>query len=162
MAKQAVSKTNAMRILEKENYPFSVHTYTVTDGNVDGMNVAKKVGKPPELLYKTLVTVGASREHYVFVLCVTDELDLKKAAAAVGEKSVSMIPVAQINAVTGYIRGGCSPIGIKKKFVTVISEDAVLRDTVFVSGGKIGIQIEIAPDDLLKAADAVYADIVFD
>ena len=162
MAKQAVPKTNAMRILDKEKISYTVHTYDHSDGMIDGMSVAKKVGKPPEQLYKTLVTVGASREHYVFVLCVAHELDLKKAAAAVGEKSVAMIPVAEINAVTGYIRGGCSPIGMKKKFVTVISEDAALLDSMIVSGGKIGVQIELAPEDLCKAADAVYSDIVFD
>ncbi len=161
MAKEAINKTNAMRILEKENIAFSVHTYDNNDGKIDGMSVAKKVGKDPELLYKTLVTVGASKNYYVFVLCVTDELDLKKAAASVGEKSVAMIPVAQINAVTGYIRGGCSPVGMKKKYKTVISEDIILRDTVCVSGGKIGIQLEIAPEDLCRAADATYADIVF-
>ena len=161
MAKEAINKTNAMRILEKENIAFSVHTYDNDDGKIDGMSVAKKVGKDPELLYKTLVTVGASKNYYVFVLCVTDELDLKKAAASVGEKSVAMIPVAQINAVTGYIRGGCSPVGMKKKYKTVISEDIILRDTVCVSGGKIGIQLELSPEDLCRAADAVYADIVF-
>lgn len=162
MAKQAVPKTNAMRILDKEKISYIVHTYDHSDGLIDGMSVARKVGRPPEQLYKTLVTVGASREHYVFVLCVAEELDLKKAAAAVGEKSVAMIPVAQINAVTGYIRGGCSPVGMKKKFVTVVSEEAMLEEKIIVSGGKIGVQIELSPDDLLKAADAVYGDIVFD
>lgn len=161
MAKQAVPKTNAMRILDKEKISYIVHTYDASDGQIDGMSVAKKVGRPPEQLYKTLVTVGASREHYVFVLCVSEELDLKKAAAAVGEKSVAMIPVAQINAVTGYIRGGCSPVGMKKKFTTVISKEAALQDRIIVSGGKIGVQIEIAPEQLRKAADASYGDIVF-
>ncbi len=162
MAKQAILKTNAMRILETAGVPYQVHTYEATDGQVDGLTVAKKVNMPPEMLYKTLVTVGASKEHYVFVLCVTDELNLKKAAAAVGEKSIAMIPVAQINALTGYVRGGCSPFGMKKKFKTVVSEDVILRDTVCVSGGKIGIQVEITPEDLMKAADAVYGDIIFD
>ncbi len=161
MAKPQIPKTNAMRILETANVPYRVHTYENNDGKIDGMSVAAKVGMPPEMLYKTLVTVGASREHYVFVLCVDSELDLKKAAAAVGEKSVAMIPVAQINALTGYIRGGCSPFGMKKKFKTVVDEMAMLQDTVLVSGGKIGIQIEIAPDDLVKAAEAEYHDIVF-
>lgn len=161
MAKEANVKTNAMRILERENVPFVMHTYDGSDGKIDGLSVAKKVGKDPEMLFKTLVTVGASKNYYVFVLCVADELNLKKAAASVGEKSVAMIPVAQINAVTGYIRGGCSPIGMKKKYKTVISEEAILRDTIYVSGGKIGLQIELTPDDLCKAADAVYADIVF-
>ncbi len=161
MAKPQIPKTNAMRILETANIPYTVHTYENNDGKIDGISVASKVGLPPEKLYKTLVTVGASREHYVFVLCVDSELDLKKAAASVGEKSVAMIPVAQINAVTGYIRGGCSPFGMKKKFITVVDEMASLQDTVLVSGGKIGIQIELAPDDLIKAAAASYHDIVF-
>ncbi len=161
MAKAQIPKTNAMRILETANIPYRVHTYDNNDGKIDGMSVAAKVGRPPEQLYKTLVTVGASKEHYVFVLCVDSELDLKKAAASVGEKSVAMIPVAQINAVTGYIRGGCSPFGMKKKFTTVVDEMASLQETVLVSGGKIGLQIEIAPDDLVMAAEAKYCDIVF-
>ena len=161
MAKQTIPKTNAMRILETAGVPYRVHTYEITDGKVDGLTVAQKVQLPPEMLYKTLVTLGASREYYVFILCVTDELNLKKAAASVGEKSVEMIPVAKINGVTGYVRGGCSPFGMKKKFKTVVSEDVILRDTICVSGGKIGIQLEITPDDLMKAADAVYGDIIF-
>ncbi len=159
MAKHAVPKTNAMRILEQENIPYTVHTYEHKDGAIDGISVAKKLGQDICRVYKTLVTVGASREHYVFVLCVAKELDLKKAAAAVGEKSVSMIPVAQINAVTGYIRGGCSPVGMKKRFVTVVDEAAREQETICVSAGKIGLQVELRPADLIKASGAVFAQI---
>lgn len=163
MAKQAIPKTNAMRILDRAKVAYEVHTYDASDGNIDGLSVAKKVNRSPEQLYKTLVTVGANKEHnhYVFVLPVNKELDLKKAAAAVGEKSVAMIPVAQINIVTGYIRGGCSPFGMKKNFVTVVASDAQTQHTIIVSGGKIGVQIELAPADLLCAAQAEYGEICF-
>lgn len=114
---------------------------------------------PHEKVYKTLVTVGASKNYYVFVIPIAAELDMKKAAKSVGEKSVSMIHVKDINKVTGYIRGGCTAIGMKKQYVTRVDEAAADRATVIVSGGRIGSQIELAPMDLLKAAEAEYADI---
>lgn len=153
-------KTNAMRILEQHGIAYVPHEYP-HKGNecVDGEHIVQLLGLSPHKVCKTLVTQGASRAYYVFVLPVANELDLKKAAAAVGEKSVAMIPVAQINAVTGYIRGGCSPLGMKKAFVTTFSHLMAEQETVLVSAGRIGYQMELPPADLLKAAGAKFADI---
>lgn len=161
----AETKTNAMRILDRAKIKYSVHTYPHNEGEaVDGVNVARLTGQPPEKVYKTLVTRGASnpsKSFYVFVIPVEKELDLKKAAKAVGEKSVEMIHVKEINGITGYIRGGCSPVGMKKQFTTVFYSDAVSLDTVIFSGGKIGLQIEAAPSDIIKLINASAADICF-
>ncbi len=143
-------KTNAMRILDKAKIEYKAHHYTPEDGKIDGISVADKMGVPYEIVYKTLVTVAPSKEHYVFVIPVAKELNLKAAAKAVGEKSVEMIHVADINKVTGYIRGGCSPVGMKKEYKTVIDESAEALDRFFVSAGKIGSQIEISPNELKK------------
>lgn len=151
-------KTNAMRILEKEKIVYQMHTYDA-DGQIDGISVAKKIGTDPARVFKTLVTQGKSGEYYVFVIPVTAELHLKSAAAVVGEKSVEMIPVKDINRVTGYIRGGCSPVGMKKQYRTVIDASAEPFNTIIVSGGKIGFQIELAPQDLLRAAQAEFGEI---
>lgn len=141
MAKEA--KTNAMRMLERAKVTYTSHEYPHEEGQaVDGANVAR--------LFKTLVTQGADRNYYVFVVPVLAELDLKKAAKAAGVKSVAMIHVADINKVTGYIRGGCSPVGMKKQFVTVYDESCLAQQTMLVSGGRIGTQIECAPADLIK------------
>ncbi len=156
----AMPKTNAMRILEKEKIPYEMHTYDATDGHIDGAAVARKVGMDPAKVFKTLVTKGHSGNYFVCVLPVERELNLKKAAKAFGEKSLEMIPVAQINAVTGYIRGGCSPVGMKKNYRTIFDLLAQQQETMVVSGGKIGFQIEAKPDDLLKACGGMYADIV--
>ena len=121
--------------------------------------MAKKTGQDPDRVFKTLVTAGASGGHYVFVIPVAAELDLKKAARSVGEKSVAMLPLAQLTAVTGYVRGGCSPVGMKKAFATRLDETAVLFETVLVSGGRRGLQVELAPDDLLGACGGEYADL---
>ena len=145
MAKEKSEKTNAIRALDRAKLPYAVHTYENDGTAVDGVTVARKTGTPVERVYKTLVTVGHSREHYVFVIPVAAELDLKAAARAVGEKSVEMIHVADINKVTGYIRGGCSPIGMKKLFTTVLDESCLAQPTILVSAGKIGMQIEIDP-----------------
>lgn len=153
-------KTNAMRILEREHIPFAAHHYEGGDGKIDGVSVAKKMGQPEEQVYKTLVTVSPQKEYYVFVIPVARELDLKAAARAVGAKSVEMIKVANINKVTGYIRGGCSPIGMKKHYVTVIDESCLALEQMYVSAGKIGYQLEIAPGDLIRAADAKTAFII--
>lgn len=146
----ANAKTNAMRLLDKAKIPYKIHTYESKDGQIDGISVAEKIGLPVEKVYKTLVTQGHSKEYYVFVIPVAEELDLKAAARAVGDKSVEMIHVADINKVTGYIRGGCSPIGMKKNFTTVIDNSCNSIDTMIVSAGKIGYQIELNPSDLLK------------
>ncbi len=158
----AVVKTNAMRLLDAAGISYTSHTYDASDGSIDGVSVAHKLGEEPERVFKTLVTVGASRNYYVFVLPVENELDLKKAARTVKEKSIEMIPVKDINKVTGYIRGGCSPIGMKKQYPTVVDETAILFDTIIFSGGKIGFQIEMAPDDLFKLIGAQACDITVD
>lgn len=160
MAKSKEVKTNAMRILEREKIPFTHYTYECEEF-VDGLQIADKLNLPYEKVYKTLVTVGNSKNYFVFVIPIDKELDLKKAARSVGEKSVSMIHVKDINAVTGYIRGGCTSIGMKKQYVTRIEESAKALETMIVSGGRIGSQIELKPEDLCRAARAEFADIIF-
>ena len=154
-------KTNALRMLEKEKISYEVYYYDAGDGKIDGISAAKKIGKDITRVYKTLVTRGNSGEFYVFVIPVAKELDLKKAAKSVGEKSVEMIHVDEINKTTGYIRGGCSPVGMKKLFVTVFDEAVNSLPRVIVSGGRIGCQIEAAPSDLLPLVKAKTADITF-
>ena len=151
-------KTNAMRILDRNKIPYEYQTYEC-DEFVDGIAVADKVGLPHELVYKTLVTTGKSGNHYVFVIPIEAELDLKKAAKAVGEKSVEMLHVKEITAVTGYVRGGCTAIGMKKQFPTVIDESAENLEYMYVSGGKLWMQIRLKPDDLKRAAKAEYGQI---
>lgn len=158
MAKQKEIKTNAMRILESMKIPFTHYTYEC-DEFIDGLQIADKLSLPYEKVYKTLVTVGNSKNYFVFVIPIAEELDLKAAARSVGEKSVEMLHVKDINAVTGYIRGGCTAIGMKKQYVTRIAEQAKDLETVVVSGGKIGSQIELTPEALRLAANAEYADI---
>ena len=157
----AEQKTNAMRMLDKAKIPYQIHTYEHSDGKIDGVSFAAKLGQDVDTVYKTLVTRGASRANYVFVIPVAKELDLKKAAKSVGEKSVEMIHVDEINKTTGYIRGGCSPVGMKKLFVTVFDEAVNSLPRVVVSGGRIGCQIEAAPSDLLPLVKAKTADITF-
>lgn len=143
-------KTNAMRLLDKAKITYRVHEYPHHDGEaVDGESVAALLGQDPAQVFKTLVTQGASRNFYVFVIPVEKELDLKKAARSVGEKSVAMLHVADLLKTTGYVRGGCSPVGMKKQFVTVFDESVLDQPSVMVSGGKIGTQIQLAPADLL-------------
>ncbi len=158
MAKKE-NKTNAMRILETMKIPFETHTYEC-DEFIDGIQIADMLGLPHDKVFKTLVTVGASKNYFVFVIPIAEELDMKKAARSVGEKNVAMIPVKDINQVTGYIRGGCTAIGMKKQYVTRVAEEAILQDTIIVSGGKLGMQIELAPDALLQAAGAEYAELL--
>ncbi len=146
----SAEKTNVMRILDKAKVPYTPHYYSHDDGLIDAVSVAAKLGQPVERVYKTLVTRGASKSFFVFVLPAAMELNLKAAAKAVGEKSIEMIHVSEINAVTGYIRGGCSPIGMKKAYRTTFDERILSFSTVMVSGGKIGTQVELSPDDLLK------------
>ena len=153
-------KTNVYRIFDKEKLPYTPHTYEHGDGAVDGMTIASLLGIAPERIFKTLVTQGADRNYYVFDVPVNRELDLKKAAKAVGVKSVEMIKVADINKVTGYVRGGCSPVGMKKKYRTVFDITAESCETMLVSAGKIGWQIEARPADLAKLSGATFADIL--
>mgnify|MGYP001096623163 CR=1 FL=1 len=159
MSKQKEVKTNAMRILESMGLPFSHYTYECEEF-VDGLQIADLLGLPHEKVYKTLVTVGNSKNYFVFVIPVADELDLKAAARSVGEKSVEMLHVKEINAVTGYIRGGCTAIGMKKQYVTRIDSSAQDLEKMIVSGGRIGSQLELAPADLIRATNAEFADIV--
>lgn len=159
MAKNKEVKTNAMRILDRLKISYGTKTYEC-DEFVDALKIADQLGLPYEKLYKTLVTVGNSKNYFVFVIPIDKELDLKKAARSVGEKSVSMIHVKEINAVTGYIRGGCTAIGMKKQYITRIDDSARQMETVVVSGGKIGIQIELEPEDLRAASGAEFADLL--
>ena len=153
----AQAKTNAQRMLEKEKIPYLAHTYETGDGHIDGVSVAHKMGIDPAVVFKTLVTRGASRGIYIFVVPVALELNLKAAARAVGEKSVEMIAVKEITPLTGYIRGGCSPIGMKKHYPTVVDESDRLLERMIVSAGRIGDQIELAPGDLQKATGCSFA-----
>lgn len=160
MAKEKAVKTNAMRILEKKKIPFKVNYYTC-DEFIDGMHIADKLGQSYELSFKTLVAVGKSKENYVFVLPVHKELDLKKAAKSVGEKSVELLHVKDIKDVTGYIRGGCTAIGMKKQFRTIIHSSCLDYEEIIISGGALGIQLFLTPQNFLLAANAVAEDIIF-
>lgn len=156
MAKEL--KTNVMRILDRAKVDYQFYTYEPGD-KVDGITVAHKMGQPLERVYKTLVTRGKSGGFFVFVIPVAAGLDLKKAAKAVGEKSVEMIHVKEINKITGYIRGGCSPIGMKKAFPTVVSQTAQELPTIIVSGGRIGTQVELNPQTLVELIGGKFAEI---
>ena len=160
MAKAKEEKTNVMRVLEQKKIPYTPHTYEHEEGvAVDGVTVAASLGQDPECVFKTLVARGASKGIYVFCIPVAENLDLKKAARAVGEKSIEMIHVKEINALTGYIRGGCSPVGMKKQYPTVFHETAEIVDTMMVSAGKIGYQVELAPNALIDLVGGTLADI---
>ena len=152
------TKTNAMRLLEQKKIPFRVNLYSC-DEFIDAVHVADQLGQDYECSFKTLVAVGKSGEHYVYVVPIAEELDLKKAAKAVGEKAVELIHVKEIFALTGYIRGGCTPIGMKKQFRTVVDETAQLFDEIIISGGRIGAQILIDPVNLEKASPCIFEDI---
>ncbi|MDO5794436.1 MAG: Cys-tRNA(Pro) deacylase [Turicibacter sp.] len=152
-------KTNAMRILDKHKISYELLTYEAKEA-VDGVTVASKIGKCTEEVFKTLVTRGASKEIYVFVVPVEKELDLKKAAKVVKEKKIEMIPVSEINKLTGYVRGGCSPVGMKKNYQTIIHESAKNLSSFVVSGGKIGLQIELNPVDLVKVIPIQFDSII--
>lgn len=158
MSKPKEIKTNAMRILESMKIPYTQYTYDC-DEFIDALQIADQLGLPYEKVYKTLVTKGA-HDYFVFVIPIAKELDLKAAARSVGEKSVEMLHVKEINAITGYIRGGCTAIGMKKQYVTRVDASAQSQAAIIVSGGRIGSQIELAPEGLLSAARAEYADIV--
>ena len=160
MAKQKEEKTNVMRVLEQKKIPYTSHTYEHEEGvAVDGVTVARSLGQDPECVFKTLVARGASKGIYVFCIPVAENLDLKKAARAVGEKSIEMVAVKEINALTGYVRGGCSPVGMKKKYPTFIDETALLCDRIYVSAGQRGLQLVLSPDDLIDFTESVACDL---
>ena len=159
MAKSKEEKTNVMRTLEQKKLPYTAHTYDPA-GSIDGVSVAQTLGQLPERVFKTLVTKGASGAYYVFDIPVAENLDLKKAAKAVGEKSVAMLPQKELLPLTGYVHGGCSPVGMKKQLPTVFHETVLLYDTVCVSAGKIGFQVECRPGDLIALLRAKTADII--
>ncbi|MDM5337215.1 Cys-tRNA(Pro) deacylase [Fictibacillus enclensis] len=152
-------KTNAMRILDKEKIDYESMNYSTDDGKIDGVSVARKIGREPGTVYKTLVGQGAGKEYYVFVIPVEAELDLKKAAKAAGEKKVEMLAVKDLLPVTGYVRGGCSPIGMKKLYSTIVEEQAAELEKVIVSAGKIGHQVVLSPQDLMKVTNGRYANV---
>lgn len=159
MGKQKELKTNAMRILEKNKIPYEAIQYECEEF-IDGLHTAQKTGAPVEQSFKTLVVQGKSREYYVLVIPIAEEIDLKTAAKAVGEKSVEMIHVKDITKVTGYVRGGCSPLGMKKNYPTVIHESAKNYEQIYVSGGKIGITLEVNPFQLAETVHARFEDII--
>jgi len=152
-------KTNAVRMVEAEGIEYKMYEYDAPDGFLDGVSVANVLGQPVEQVFKTLVTVGASRENYVCVIPVAKELDMKKAAKHFGEKKLEMIPAKDITKVTGYIKGGCSPVGMKKLFVTAIDDTAQQFETIMVSGGKVGLQMQLATEGLVKITGAKFADL---
>ncbi len=152
-----MEKTNAIRQFDRKKLEYQVHSY---EGVISGVDVASKLGQAPEKVFKTLVTVGKSGEHYVFMIPVAEELDLKKAAKAVGEKSIAMLPQKELLPLTGYVHGGCSPVGMKKQFCTVVHESAADFETIFFSGGRIGAQIETAPENLKALIPIRYSDII--
>lgn len=151
-------KTNVMRILDQKKVPYTSYTYE-SDGPLSGVEAAAAIGADPAKVFKTLVTVGASKNHYVFVIPAASELSLKKAAKSVGEKSVEMIKQKELLPLTGYIHGGCSPIGMKKLFTTTVDESAESLETIIFSAGKIGHQVEVRPEDLSAVIPFSYGDI---
>jgi Cys-tRNA(Pro)/Cys-tRNA(Cys) deacylase len=158
MAKSKEVKTNAMRILDSMKINYETKTYECKEFT-DGIQIADILSLPHEIVYKTLVAQGASKQYFVFVIPIAEELDMKKAARSVGEKSVAMLHVKDINAVTGYIRGGCTAIGMKKQYVTRIDSSAQMLDYIIVSGGKLGVQLKLAPHDLCAACKGEFSDI---
>ena len=161
MAKQKEEKTNVMRVLDQKKVPYTPHTYPHGDGEApDGVTVARSLGLDPDRVFKTLVTKGASGGYYVFDIPVAATLDLKKAARAVGEKSVAMLPSKELLPLTGYVHGGCSPVGMKKPFPTVFHRSALDQETILVSAGKIGFQVEVRPGDLIALVGAKAEDVV--
>lgn len=160
MAKK-MAKTNAVRLIEQQKISYELLSYKTEAGQpVDGITVSEKIGYPCEYVYKTLVATAGAKHYYVFVVPVAEELDLKKAAKVIGEKKIEMVAMKELLGLTGYVRGGCSPIGMKKWFPTYIDESAESLDFMIVSAGKIGMQLKLAPQDLAKACHAKFAAIV--
>lgn len=162
MAKKKEEKTNVMRTLEQKKIPYTAHTYPTDGGAMDGVSVAAYLGQDPSAVFKTLVTKGASGAYYVFDIPVAENLDLKKAAKAVGEKSIAMIAQKELLPLTGYVHGGCSPVGMKKLFPTVFHKTADELESIMVSAGKIGFQVQCRPADLMGLVRAKTADIIVD
>lgn len=148
-----------MRILDAAGVDHQIHVFEA-DGTMTGVEIAQMLGEEPEHVFKTLVTIGKSKEHYVFMVPVAEELDLKKAAKAAGEKSIEMVKSRELFGLTGYVHGGCSPLGMKKFFPTFIDETCILFDTILFSGGRIGTQIEMSFDDLANVIDLTPVDLV--
>ena len=159
MSKEKTPKTNAMRILDRMKIPYRANFYDC-DEFIDGVHIADKLSQTYEISFKTLMTVGRSGEHFVFVIPVDQELDMKKAASSVGEKSIEMLHVKDIKNVTGYIRGGCTSIGMKKPYKTVVDISAKNHEEIIISGGALGVQIFITPENLQKSNGAVFCDII--
>lgn len=156
------AKTNAMRILDSKKIPYKHYEYEVVEGQLDGMSVAEVLGQDPNRVFKTLVTQGSGREYFVFVIPVNQVLDMKKAARAVGEKNVEMIPLKELLPTTGYIHGGCSPVGMKKEFATVFHSSLLDGPTIICSGGRRGLQVEVDVKDMLAATSGKTCDIILD
>ncbi|WP_054940960.1 Cys-tRNA(Pro) deacylase [Paenibacillus ihuae] len=154
-----ISKTNALRMLDAKGISYEVHLYDNEDGAVHGTAVAEKIGKAPETVFKTLVS-HSGQNLYVFVIPVAEELDLKKAAKAAGEKKIEMLPMKDLLKWTGYVRGGCSPVGMKKLYPTFIEHTAEILDTMAVSAGKIGMQMELGPQELADMTGAVFCELI--
>lgn len=148
-------KTNAIRQIQAKKWDYKLYEYVAPEGFLDGRSVAAEIGASPEKVYKTLVTQGSSREYYVFVIPVEKELDLKKAARVFNEKKIEMIPSKDITGVTGYVKGGCSPVGMKKAFKTAIDESAQKHETIVFSGGKVGLQVEMEVKGVMALTNAV-------
>ncbi|MGE7986384.1 Cys-tRNA(Pro) deacylase [Lysinibacillus fusiformis] len=159
MAKAKHAKTNAIRLLEQQKIQFDVIEYEIGDGQVDGVSVAEKIGHPVARVFKTLVAKASAQKLFVFVIPVAEELDLKAAAKVVGEKKIDMLPVKDLLSYTGYVRGGCSPVGMKKLYPTVIDETAQQQGSIIVSAGKIGMQIHVQLNDLTNITKAQLAPI---
>ena len=158
----AQQKTNVMRLLEQKKIQYIPHEYAHGEEAVDGVTVAKICGQNPEQVFKTLVAIAANKKIYVFAIPVAMKLDYKKAAKACGEKSIAMIAVSEINDVTGYVRGGCSPVGMKKNYPVFYHNTISEHGTVMVSAGKIGYQVELSPKDLIKITSGIEADIAIE
>lgn len=153
-------KTNALRLLDAEQIDYTPYEYAADDGRIDAVSVAEKIGAPPDQVFKTLVTESPDREHFVFIIPGNAELDLKKAARAAGKKSIDMLKAKELLPLTGYVHGGCSPIGMKKPLPCRIDESAILFDRIMVSGGRIGLNLAIAPEQLAAFLHAEFADLV--
>lgn len=155
-------KTNAMRILENHKIPYEYYTYDVDEDHTDGMTVARTLGQDPNRVFKTLVTLGASKEYYVFVIPVNSQLCLKKAGKVTGEKKIEMLPMKDLLPKTGYIHGGCSPIGMKKQFKTFFHESVLQATTIICSGGIRGLQVEVSVQEILELINGLAVDLLKD
>lgn len=155
-----IEKTNPMRMLEQEGISYDTASYLVDENDLSGLHAAKMLGTEPDCVFKTLVAKGEKRGYLVFCIPVAEELDLKKAARAAGDKRVELLPLKELLPVTGYVRGGCSPIGMKKHFPTYIEETAALFDSIYISAGKRGVQLIVSPEALMRFLPAQAADLI--